>query len=184
MSTAEFLDSRIFGPLGMDDTGYNLPPDKHRRVATLHAYDEEGKLIKAPEQTPLEGHTVYGGTHGLFSTPDDYLKFCQMLLNGGEKDGIRYLSPKTIELMTSNHLGDLAFTPGKGFGLGFGITTDPAASKAYGSEGDYYWSGAFSTYFFIDPEEELIAILMTQTYPYSGYYGNKMRQFIYQAIID
>jgi CubicO group peptidase (beta-lactamase class C family) len=86
--------------------------------------------------------------------------------------------------MTKNHVGDLYSTSGQGFGLGFGVTTDLADSKATGSEGQYYWSGAFCTYFFIDPAEDLIAILMTQTAPYSNFYGSKMRQFVYQAIVD
>ena len=86
--------------------------------------------------------------------------------------------------MTENHVDDLFQSPGQGFGLGFGVTTDISDYKALGSVGQYYWSGAFCTYFFIDPKEDLIAILMTQTNPYTNYYGNKMRQFIYQAIAD
>jgi CubicO group peptidase (beta-lactamase class C family) len=110
------------------------------------------------------------------------MKFCQMMLNGGTGNGKRFLSPKTVELMTMNQVGDLY--NGQGFGLGFGITTDVAKSKALGSEGSFYWSGAYSTYFFIDPKEDLIAILMTQVQPYSNYYGAKLPQFVYQALLD
>jgi CubicO group peptidase (beta-lactamase class C family) len=112
------------------------------------------------------------------------MTFCQMLLNHGAWNGTRFLSRKTVELMTDNHVGDLYHTPGQGFGLGFGVTTDLSDSKATGSVGQYYWGGAYCTYFFIDPIEELIAILMTQVTPYSDYYSKKFRQFVYQAISD
>ena len=138
--------------------------------------------MNSEQQLPIEGNMVYGGTHGLFSTVDDYMKFCQMMLNGGKGNGKRLLSPKTVELMTMNQVGDLY--NGQGFGLGFGITTDVAKSKALGSKGAFYWSGAYSTYFFIDPKEDLVAILMTQVQPYSNYYGTKFRQFVYQALVD
>lgn len=183
-SAADFLQKRLFEPLGMNDTGYNLTKEKQERMVKLHRFNPEGKLENAPRQTPMEGNTVYGGTHGLFSTAADYMKFCRMLLNNGEWNGRRYLSRKTIELMTVNHVGDLHKAPGQGFGLGFGVTIDLAEGKALGSVGQFYWGGAYCTYFFIDPQEELIAILMTQVTPYSNYYSNKMRQFVYQAIID
>jgi CubicO group peptidase (beta-lactamase class C family) len=153
-------------------------------MTQLHQLNAEGQLVTSDRQTPLEGNTVFGGTHGLFSTAQDYLKFCRMLLNNGKLDGRQFLSRKTIELMTKNHVGDLYTAPGQGFGLGFGVTTDIAKSKATGSVGQYYWSGAFCTYFFIDPKEDMIAMLMTQTAPYSNFYGNKMRQLVYQAIVD
>ncbi|MBK8503161.1 MAG: beta-lactamase family protein [Saprospiraceae bacterium] len=183
-TAAQFLQERIFAPLGMDDTGYNLPKEKQGRMAQVHNLNPQGQLVTSERQTPMEGNTVYGGTHGLFSTARDYLQFCRMLLNDGQLNGHQFLSRKTIELMTKNHVGDLYSASGQGFGLGFGITTDLADSKATGSIGQYYWSGAFCTYFFIDPAENLIALLMTQTAPYSNFYGSKMRQFVYQAIVD
>ncbi|MGB5360888.1 MAG: serine hydrolase domain-containing protein [Eudoraea sp.] len=182
MTTAEFLQIRIFDPLEMKDTGYNIPTNDQDRWVPVHNINEEGKLVNSDQQLPIEGNMVYGGTHGLFSTADDYMKFCQMMLNGGKGNGKRLLSPKTIEIMTMNQVGDLY--NGQGFGLGFGITTDVAKSKALGSKGVYYWSGAYSTYFFIDPKEDLIAILMTQVQPYSNYYGTKFPQYIYQALVD
>ncbi len=182
MTTAEFLQIRIFDPLEMKDTGYNIPTANQDRWVPVHTINEEGKLVNSEQQLPVEGNMVYGGTHGLFSTADDYMKFCQMILNGGKSNGKRLLSPKTIELMTMNQVGDLF--NGQGFGLGFGIITDVAKNKALGSKGTYYWGGAYSTYFFIDPEEDLIAILMTQIQPYSTYYSAKFPQFIYQALVD
>jgi CubicO group peptidase (beta-lactamase class C family) len=180
----EFLKQRIFDPLGMTDTGYNVPEGKRHRVVLVHNLDKEGKLVKSKEQFPLEGNKVFGGTHGLFTTAEDYLKFCQMLLNGGSSDGHRLLSPKTVELMTMDHVGDFYNAPGQGFGLGFGITTDVAKSKSAGSVGQFYWGGAWCTYFFVDPQTEMIAVVLTQFQPYTNFYGDKMRQLVYQALID
>jgi CubicO group peptidase (beta-lactamase class C family) len=180
----EFLRERLFEPLGMKDTGYNLSPAQQPRMVQVHNRNEAGELVNSARQLPTTGNTVYGGTHGLLSTADDYRKFCEMLLNGGSLDGHQYLSPKTIELMTMNHVGDLSPESGRGFGLGFGLITDVAASDLPGSRGQYYWNGAYSTYFFIDPEEKMLAILMTQVQPYSNYYFKKFRQMVYQALVD
>lgn len=183
-TTSEFLQKRIFDPLEMKDTGYNIAKENQDRWVPVHNFNEDGKMVNSEQQLPVEGNTVYGGTHGLFSTAGDYMKFCQMLINNGTANGMQLLSSKTIDLMTMNQIGDLPSGPGAGFGLGFGVTTDLAASNALGSVGQYYWGGAYSTYFFIDPEEELIAILMTQVQPYSNYYDKIMRQFVYQTITD
>ncbi len=184
LNVSEFLKNRLFTPLDMKDTGYNIPKDKSNRWVPVHHIDKDGTLINSPNQLPIEGNTIYGGTHGLFSTAADYMKFCQMLLNQGTYKGRHFLSPKTVEIMTMNHVGDLYEAPGQGFGLGFGVTTNLAESKSLGSVGQYYWSGAYSTYFFIDPKEEMVVILMTQLQPYNNYYGEKMRQLVYQAIIQ
>ena len=181
-SVDEFLKARIFDPLGMSQTGYNLTDDQLERVVTVYERDQEGQLIPAEYQPPKQGNTLWSGVNGLYATAGDYLKFCQMLLNGGSFNGQRFLSRKTVEWMTLNHVGDL-YAP-QGFGLGFAVLTDLSASQVAGSEGQYWWNGAYRTHFFIDPEEELIAILMTQTNPYSNYYAEKMRQFVYQAIED
>jgi len=183
MNTAEYLQEKIFDPLGMDDTGYNLPANKSSLAVSLHFKAQDGSLSLSPNQTPTSGHTIYGGTHGLFSSADDYLRFCQMLLNGGELDGNRLLSPKTVELMTANRVGDL-YTEGYGFGLGFSVRTDLAAAAALGTVGTFGWSGAYNTYFFIDPEEELIGIMMTQFAPYTDFYKEKFQQLVYQAIVE
>jgi len=183
ITTAEFLKQRIFDPLEMYDTGYNISKKNKARWTPVHNLDKQGNLVNSTAQLPTEGNTIYGGTHGLFSSAADYMKFCQMLLNKGEFKGRYLLSPKTVDIMTMNQVGNLYQAPGQGFGLGFGVTTDVAASKTLGSVGQYYWSGAYCTYFFIDPKEELIVIQMSQLQPYSNYYGEKMRQLVYQSII-
>lgn len=184
MNPAEFLKTRLFDPLGMKDTGYNLSDAQKSRMVQLHNFDETGVLVKSERQTPTSGNTVFGGTHGLFSTAQDYSLFAGMMLNGGEWNGKRYLSPKTVEIMSIDQANDLFLDPGKGFGLGFAVVEDLADTKSLGSEGTFYWSGAFCTYFFIDPKEEMVAIFMTQVNPFSSYYENKFRQMVYQTIED
>jgi CubicO group peptidase (beta-lactamase class C family) len=188
LTVIEFLQQRLFDPLGMDDTGYNLDAEQQTRMVQVHRLDEAGELINSPFQLPVTGNAVFGGTHGLLSTADDYLKFCQMLLNGGNSEGKQYLSRKTIELMTMNHVGELFEkgdrSPGMGFGLGFAVVTDLAKSDLLGSVGQYSWNGAYCTYFFIDPQENMIAIMLTQVQPYSGFYWAKFRQMVYQALVD
>ena len=184
MTTAEFLQKRIFDPLQMTDTGYNIPKEKQKRWTPVHNFNDKGEMVNSEQQLPVEGNTVFGGTHGLFSTAADYMKFCEMLLHKGVWNGKRLLGSKTVDIMTMNQVGNLFEAPGQGFGLGFGVTTDVAKSKSLGSVGQFYWSGAYCTYFFIDPEEELIAILMTQMQPYNNYYGNIFRQLVYQALTD
>lgn len=178
----EFLKGRLFEPLGMKDTGYNLSEEQAKRMTVLHSFDNDGKLIKAPRQTATSGNTVFAGANALFSTAKDYSLFARMMLNGGELDGKRYLSSKTIEIMSLNQSKDLFQDPGKGFGFGFAVVDDLADIKSLGSEGTFYWSGAYCTYFFIDPKEEMVAIFMTQVAPFSSYYENKFRQMIYQAV--
>ncbi len=184
MNVADFLQQRIFDPLKMKHTGYNIAKENQKNWGAVHNYNAEGKMMNSAQQLPIEGNTVFGGTHGLFSTAGDYLKFCQMMLHQGSFNGTQYLSPKTVEIMTMNQIGEIPQGPGQGFGLGFGVTKDVAASQSTDSVGRFYWGGAYCTYFFIDPKEEMIAILMTQIQPYSGHYEKKFRQFVYQTIID
>ncbi len=179
----EFLQERLFNPLGMTDTGYNIKAGQEARKANLYTSTPDGTLVSAQRQTPAQGHTVFGGTHGLFSTAKDYMKFCDMLLNGGSANGHQFIGRKTLDLMTLNHLSDIPYSAGEGFGLGFGIVTDVAGTARLGSEGTYYWGGAFNTYFFIDPEEDMAAILMMQFQPYTDFYSGKLRQFVYQAMV-
>ena len=183
MTTDQFLKQRLFDPLGMSDTGYNLNEEQKSRMATLHTYNQDGKLIKAPNQTPTSGNTVFAGANALFSTASDYAKFARMLLNGGEWNGVQYLSPKTIELMTMDQADGMFGDPGHGFGFGFAVLEDLRKTKNLGSVGQYFWSGAYCTFFFIDPKEDMISIFMTQVNPYNNYWGEKMRQMVYQSII-
>lgn len=184
-SCADFLQERIFTPLGMDDTGYNVKVTNTSRIVTHHDKDPgTGTVTLAKRQPQSIGNTVFGGTHALFSTATDYLKFCQMLMNNGEYNGQQLLGRKTVELMQTDRVGDKWSAPGFGFGLGFGVKTDLGASGAIASEGLYFWSGAYNTFFFIDPAEDLIALLMMQFAPYDDFYNLKFRQLVYQAIVD
>jgi len=187
-----FLEERIFGPLGMEDTGFYVPRDKIGRFAELYNGGKDEGLES--------DHTLYWGDFtkrprflsgggGLVSTARDYMRFCQMMLNGGELEGVRLLGRKTVELMTANHLSKElisqgSMTKGHGFGLGFGVLMDVAQSEVLGSEGEYMWGGAASTGFWIDPEEELIGILMTQFIPYTGRFTREFKVLTYQAIVD
>lgn len=179
---AEFLQERIFDPLGMDDTGYNVADDAVDRVAGLHQMNEDGTLSSTPAWGGPQGNTIYGGTHGLYSTAEDYLKFSRMLLNGGSYDGHRYVGKKTLELMTQNHIEGLPYSPGYGFGLGFGIRTDLSDSAMPGSEGAFFWGGAFNTAFLVDPKEDMVAVFMSQYWPSQRYFSQKMRQFVYSTL--
>ena len=181
-SLSDYLEEKLFGPLGMKDTGYNLTDSQKTRMVMLHNKNESGVLEKNPNQTKTSGNTVMGGTHGLFSTAHDYSIFARMLLNGGSWEGRTYLSPKTLEIMTLPHDDGLFQDPGKGFGYGFAVVDNLAATNSLGSEGTFYWSGAYSTYFFVDPKENMVAIFMTQLAPFSSFYENKFRQMVYQAI--
>lgn len=183
-STNQFLTDRIFKPLRMKDTGYNLTKEQQARVVKVHGPDKSGVLNNMTSQPKMEGNTLWSGVNALFSTPEDYAHFCQMLLNGGKYEGNQLLSPKTIELMILNHSGKLFTTPGEGFGYGFAVVEDLSETNNLGSNGLFYWAGAFNTHFFIDPEEKLIAIFMTQTNEFTWYYHQKLRQMVYQSIID
>jgi CubicO group peptidase (beta-lactamase class C family) len=189
-----FLQERLFGPLGMADTGYAVGRDKPDRVAKLHDVAETPPGNIAIDMRPSTYDrfaTVPLGTLGLWSTAMDYARFSQMLLDGGEVDGTRILGEKTVELMASNHLppeiGTLAEygnAPGTGYGLGVSVALDPAAQGNLGSPGAFGWTGAATTRFIVDPEEELVAILMTQKWPYDGRLLEEFQTLVYQAIVD
>ncbi len=180
MTAAEFLNKRLFEPLGMTNTGYNLPAEKAARMAKLYKV-EEGKLVRDLYQMGATDNKVFGGSHGLVSTAPDYLKFCKMLLNKGTYDGKQFLKESTLALMTSNQLGDIPYTTGQGFGLGFGLLTE-TPENGIGSKGQFFWSGAYSTFFFVAPEKDMVAILMTQRSPYTGKYGDAMWKHVYEGI--
>ncbi|MEM6771763.1 MAG: serine hydrolase domain-containing protein [Bacteroidota bacterium] len=180
MTAAEFLQQRLFDPLGMDHTGYNLDAEKAARMAKLYKI-VDGKLVRDPYQMGATGNTVFGGTHGLLSTAPDYAKFCLMLLNNGTHNGKQIIKAETLQLMTSNHLGDTPYQPGQGFGLGFGVLLE-TPDNGIGSKGQHFWSGAYSTFFFVAPEKNMISILMTQRSPYTNKYGEAMWKHVYEAV--
>ncbi|MEE9229436.1 MAG: serine hydrolase domain-containing protein [Acidobacteriota bacterium] len=192
----EFLKERIFEPLKMKDTGFYVPAGKLDRFAVLYDVKEDGRLelSDAPATGSFAKPPAFlSGGGGLVSTASDYLRFAAMVLNGGELDGIRLLSRKTIELMTTNHLPDelvpihVAGHPidGYGFGLGFAVRVDLAQAASLGSVGMYFWSGMANTGFWIDPEEKLIAIIMAQYLPYGLYpLRDRFQTLTYQAIVD
>jgi len=208
----QFLQERIFDPLGMNDTGFFVPPDKAHRLAacysaspqgamTFHATDRKGGLTLQDDPATssfLSPPSFISGGGGLCSTSADYLTFCRALLNGGELDGVRLIGPKTLALITSNHLpGDRTLPElsrslfseatyhGIGFGLGVSVTLDPARTLIPGSRGEYAWGGAATTSFWIDPAEELVAIFMTQVLPSTATpIRRELRTMIYSAITD
>ncbi len=171
-----FFKERIFDPLGMTDTYFYTPKEELGRLATVYAPVEEGGLT-VNEQANFYGvasedFNFMSGGGGLVSTAHDYLKFSQMMLNGGELNGVRLLKPETVDDMSRNHLPEdqLPFgenAPGHGFGLGFAVTMEP--QNPHQNVGRYFWGGAASTVFWIDPEDDTIAILMTQMNPSSTY---------------
>ena len=201
MSFDEYLKKHIFEPLGMVDTGFHVPPEKADRFAANYNRDANKKLqlMDDPANSAyLTPPTFFSGGGGLVSTAVDYYRFCQMLLNGGELDGVRLLGPRTIEYMTINHLPgnqdltDLSISAfsetaneGVGFGLGFAVIIDLVKSQQVGSLGEYYWGGAASTIFWIDPAQDLIVILLTQMMPSNTFnFRGQLKSLIYPAIVD
>jgi CubicO group peptidase (beta-lactamase class C family) len=197
----DYLRAKIFKPLGMSDTDFYVHAGKESRLAACYAATPKGTmdLQDDPTKSPyLEPPGFVSGGGGLVSTASDYLKFCRMLINGGTFEGTQILSPKTIELMTMNHLPDGKDLPalsrslfseamynGIGFGLGFSVTMDPAKALIPGSVGEYSWGGAASTSFWIDPKEELITIFLTQLLPSSAYpIRRELRTMVYSAFTD
>ena len=185
MSVNEFLKARIFDPLEMKHTGYNVPKEEQSKIVSVHTKANNGTLSVATMQPPFENVTVWSGVNGLFSSVSDYATFCQMLLAGGTYKGKQYLSRKTIELMTANHTGDFyPELPGTGWGLGFAVVTDGPATKTPASKGLFFWGGANNTHFFIDPKEKLIGLFMTQESHFTWEYHNSLRQMVYQTLAD
>jgi CubicO group peptidase (beta-lactamase class C family) len=197
----QFIQERIFDPLGMNDTGFHVPADKAHRLAACYSAEPRDSLTLQDDPATssfLSPPQLISGGGGLCSTAADYLTFCRALINGGELGGVRLVGPKTLRLMTSNHLPggrDLpemsrsAFSEaaynGIGFGLGFAVTMDPAKTLIPGSAGEYAWGGAATTSFWIDPAEELITLFMTQVLPSSAYpVRRELRTMVYAAITD
>jgi CubicO group peptidase (beta-lactamase class C family) len=187
---SDFFQRRITGPLGMTDTRFYLPDSQKDRLAAVYAAKEDGTIERAPDGGTGQGDYVEGprvafsGGAGLLSTARDYGRFLQMLLDGGELDGVRLLSPKTVELMTVNHVGSLYEEGRFGFGLGFAIVEDLGRAGRYGSVGEFRWGGAYFTDYWVDPREKLVAVLMTQLLPARGSdLHQKFRTLVYQSIV-
>ena len=196
MSLDAFFSERIFKPLGMKDTHFFIPEAKRERLATVYERTEDGPIKRKSQEPTVEGSLIYStdypyngprtyfsGGGGLVSTVSDYLRFAQMMLNGGKLDGVRLLSRKTVELMTTNQLAkmDVDF----GFGLGFGVVRDESDLNEIGSVGRFGWGGFFFTNFFIDPQEQMIGIFMCQLHPSGSLdLGERIRILCYQAIAD
>jgi len=184
----QFLRQRIFEPLGMKDTTFVPTDDRKPRIATLYGRSPEGALTRQETPSWLATKTYFSGGGGLWSTPEDYTQFAQMLVNGGQLNGKRLLSPRTVELMGSNHVGDLFAASGPGRrGMGFGLTvevvTDPIAASQRRSAGSFGWDGAFGTHFWVDPKEQVAGVLMIQRSVNTAL-NRDFENAIMQAIVD
>jgi CubicO group peptidase (beta-lactamase class C family) len=201
MPFGKFLQEKIFDPLKMIDTGFQVRSDQVSRFAACYSATADGrmKLQDDPMTSPyLKPPVLVAGGAGLVSTAADYLRFCRMLLNGGELDGARLVSPKTLQLMTCNHLPDNKDLPqlsrslfseasynGVGFGLGFAVTIDQPRTMILGSNGEFTWGGMASTLFWVDPREQLIGIFLTQLMPSSTYaVRRELRTLTYAAMTE
>ena len=192
-----FLKDNILEPLNMNDTDFYVPEEKRDRVATVYSLKGEKISLADNPGTPDgvshvgQGHYIDGprksfaGGAGFTSTTRDYGTFLQMILNGGALNGTRILSRKSVELMTANHLGDIDYSSGAGFGLGFEVITDLGEFGKPGSEGAYGWGGAYHSVYWIDPQENLVVVYLTQLIPAGDLDDqNKFRALVYQAIVD
>lgn len=193
----QFFREEILVPLGANETGFVLAPEKASRMAQPQVNTQSGQRF------PMADHTIpwpwQSGGAGLYSTAQDYLQFCRMLLHGGSWNGTRLLAASTVDLMTSDHLPrEIVYDGvtrwlfeaeaptremGQSFGLGFALRTQPGVNPLPGSVGDYYWAGALGTYFWIDPAQDLISVFMSQAPEHRLHYRYLMRQLVYQALV-
>jgi len=197
-----FLEERIFAPLDMSDTFFSVPDDKLHRFADNHIWNREEQridLLAEPERGAMwsfRNVTYFSGGAGLVSTAMDYMIFCEMLRRGGSYNGIRILGPKTVQFMMLNHLTDevrnnaahefpaLHLYPGQSYGLGFGVITNPGISRVISSRGEYHWGGVADTKFWIDPQEDLVVVLMTQLILAPTNTRYEMKVATYQALTE
>lgn len=209
-----YLKEKIFDPLGMNDTGYNLSEEQQKRVMVVYEYTSDSTIVRTKLQPTMSDNILYSGVNALFSSARDYLSFASMLLNRGELNGKRILKPETVDLMTEDQtaevkyrlkktsqfeklangivtdsLGTLNLEPGYHFGLGLAVLKNAAeADRTSKAGGEFFWSGANSTYFFVNPSKNLIGIFMTQVAsvgtpnPYGFYFGDQMRASIYKSV--
>jgi CubicO group peptidase (beta-lactamase class C family) len=183
-----FLSEHIFKPLGMVDTAFQVAPDKVNRLAQPIPDVYTGKTPELLDLTKPQ--TFFAGGHGLASTAADYLRFAQMLENGGQLNGVRILGRKTVEYMSANHVNERinkgTWLPGFGYGFGLGFATrlETGQSEWPGSPGEFFWAGFAGTYFWVDPQEELVPVFLSQEPVRRHYYRIQMRNLVYQAIIE
>jgi CubicO group peptidase (beta-lactamase class C family) len=197
----QFFQTRIFDPLEMYDTFFNVPNDKTPRIAGGHLWNAEQRAmgpLPAGLLPPLSGVTLFSGGGGLISTAHDYWRFCEMLRRGGSLDGVRILGPKTVQAMTMARLtpevrdnGATEYPashlyPGQSFGLGAGVITDPVQAGVTSSKGEYSWGGIANTKFWIDPEEDLVVVFMAQVLgtPHSDRHRFDLKVATYQALTE
>jgi CubicO group peptidase (beta-lactamase class C family) len=204
-----FLEERLLKPLGMKDTNFWVPPDRAQRLATVY-WVKDGKLTPIDDRHGSPGdtwlsepwtvnsytvnHKRKGGSYGLVGTAEDYFRFAQMILNGGELNGVRFLSPQTVQFMTRDHLGPIGLPTedgkpsGMGFGLGFAVMEDSAAAGYMSSIGTCFWAGYASTYFWIDPKEDMVVVAMTQhiddNVPAARALRSQFPTLVYSALLE
>jgi CubicO group peptidase (beta-lactamase class C family) len=198
-SLPQFMQDEIFGPLDMRDTGFSVPENKLARLATVYGWDTAKGLVPQPRDanvTKVPGLASGGG--GLYSTARDYARFATMLANGGELDGVRILSPSTVALMRANHLSDALMRggfgigfqqmrPGFGFGYDVAVFTDPHAVGSTTGKGSFLWDGAAGTWFWVDPENDVVFVGMIQRIMSNGgmpQIQNLARALVYQALVQ
>ena len=195
MSFDAFLEQRLFAPLDMKDTGFYVPPDKQARFAAIYRSDGNGTLTAAEKQSAspyLAKPKLLSGGGGLVSTTRDYMRFLQMIAQGGELQGTRILKPETVALMTHNQLPAEAMPismsiikrPGVGFGLGFSVRVDASAQEPSSRVGEYGWGGLASTHYWASPKDDLVLVTMEQTIPFSLLLETVLKGPIYQAISE
>ncbi len=192
-SLAEFLNERIFMPLQMADTHFFVPEDKVSRLATVYSSTSDKTISRTADGGIMIGQGHYSdgpriaesGGAGLVSTAQDYARFLQMLHQGGQLDGVRILSPKSVELMTVNHLHNIEFRPGEGISLAFDVLMDLGKRGTPGSVGDYGWGGAYHSTYWVSPKDRLVVVFMTQLIPATGSdIHAKIRTLLYQALME
>ena len=184
----EYLRRNIFVPLGMHDTGFSVDQAHHPRIAEPFAHDPDGGVPMRVLE-PRRAAAMESGGGGLLSTAMDYARFLQFMRNRGELDGVRLLGSRTVDFMTADHLGAIPVTgdvlpPGYGFGLGFAVRTATGIASVPGSRGLYYWGGIAGTTFFVDPAEDLYAVLMIQAPNQRDHYRPLFRSLVYAALLD
>jgi CubicO group peptidase (beta-lactamase class C family) len=185
----EFIRTRITGPLGMTDTYFFVPPAKASRLVTLYMNDSTGSAVRAPEGSRGQGHYVQGprqsfsGGAGIVSTARDYARFLQMMLNRGEIDGVRILSPRSVDLMTTNQIPGIYAQSGRGFGLGF-ETVERLGANGYDSVGSFGWGGAYGSNYLVDPAERVVIVFMINQMPNRTDVASKFGTLVYQALTD